>query len=276
MSMRIVKSARRTDETEISLTLNLDGSGIYDVDTGCGFLNHMLELFSRHGRFDLTLACRGDVQVDYHHTVEDIAIVLGRAFSEALGDRAGINRYGTCTLPMDEALILAAVDISGRPAVGYALEVPTEKVGDFDTELERQAENGKPLLGICLGMQLLFEKSYEYGEHAGLGMLPGSVCPLEPDLAAAGFSYKVPHIGWNSLHLVRPENPLMANTREGDFVYFVHSFYAKGCGDALVAGAEYGVTVPGAVARGNVYGCQFHPEKSGEAGLRILRAFAAL
>ena len=88
--------------------------------------------------------------------------------------------------------------------------------------------------------------------------------------------YKVPHIGWNSLHLVRPENPLMANTREGDFVYFVHSFYVKGCGDALVAGAEYGVTVPGAVARGNVYGCQFHPEKSGEAGLRILRAFAAL
>ena len=86
----------------------------------------------------------------------------------------------------------------------------------------------------------------------------------------------MPHIGWNSLHLVRPENPLMANTREGDFVYFVHSFYAKGCGDALVAGAEYGVTVPGAVARGNVYGCQFHPEKSGEAGLRILRAFAAL
>ena len=143
-------------------------------------------------------------------------------------------------------------------------------------ELERQAENGKPLLGICLGMQLLFEKSYEYGEHAGLGLLPGSVCPLEPDLAAAGFSYKVPHIGWNSLHLVRPENPLMANTREGDFVYFVHSFYAKGCGDALEAGAEYGVTVPGAVARGNVYGCQFHPEKSGEAGLRILRAFAAL
>ena len=143
-------------------------------------------------------------------------------------------------------------------------------------ELERQAENGKPLLGICLGMQLLFEKSYEYGEHAGLGLLPGSVCPLEPDLAAAGFSYKVPHIGWNSLHLVRPENPLMANTREGDFVYFVHSFYVKGCGDALVAGAEDGVTVPGAVARGNVYGCQFHPEKSGEAGLRILRAFAAL
>ena len=142
MSMRIVKSARRTDETEISLTLNLDGSGIYDVDTGCGFLNHMLELFSRHGRFDLTLACRGDVQVDYHHTVEDIAIVLGRAFSEALGDRAGINRYGTCTRPRDEALSRAAGDISGRPAVGSAREVPTDKVGDFDTELVEEFRLG--------------------------------------------------------------------------------------------------------------------------------------
>ena len=163
--------------------------------------------------------------------------------------------------------------LPGVGAFGDAMDklVATGLVPVIRAEAEK-----KPLLGICLGMQLLFEKSYEYGEHAGLGMLPGSVCPLEPDLAAAGFSYKVPHIGWNSLHLVRPENPLMANTREGDFVYFVHSFYVKGCGDALVAGAEYGVTVPGAVARGNVYGCQFHPEKSGEAGLRILRAFAAL
>lgn len=138
MSMRIVQNARRTDETEITLRLNLDGSGIYNVDTGCGFLNHMLELFSRHGRFDITLTCRGDVQVDYHHTVEDIAIVIGRAFSEALGDRAGINRYGSCILPMDEALILAAVDISGRAAVGYGLEIPSEKVGDFDTELVQE------------------------------------------------------------------------------------------------------------------------------------------
>lgn len=132
---RTANAARSTDETTVSLTLDLDGSGIYDIDTGCGFLNHMLELFSRHGRFDLTLSCRGDVQVDYHHTVEDVAIVLGRAFSEALGDRAGIARYGNLALPMDEALVLTAVDISGRPAVGYALELPTEKVGDFDTEL---------------------------------------------------------------------------------------------------------------------------------------------
>ena len=132
----------------------------------------------------------------------------------------------------------------------------------------RQAEK-KPLLGICLGMQMLLDSSSEMGGDQGLGLIPGKVERIETAL-------KLPHIGWNSLHLVRPENPLMANTREGDFVYFVHSFYVKGCGDALVAGAEYGVTVPGAVARGNVYGCQFHPEKSGEAGLRILRAFAAL
>ena len=135
MNMRTADISRATEETTVSVSLNLDGSGIYDIDTGCGFLNHMLELFARHGRFDLTLTCRGDVEVDYHHTVEDVAIVLGRAFSEALGDRAGIARYGNLALPMDEALVLTAVDISGRPAVGYALELPTEKVGDFDTEL---------------------------------------------------------------------------------------------------------------------------------------------
>ena len=135
---RTASAARVTDETSIELSLSLDGTGMYDIDTGCGFLNHMLELFARHGRFDLVLTCRGDVEVDYHHTVEDVAIVLGRAFSEALADRAGINRYGHIILPMDEALILAAVDIGGRAAVGYALEIPTEKVGDFDTELVKE------------------------------------------------------------------------------------------------------------------------------------------
>lgn len=135
---RTASAARVTDETSIELSLSLDGTGMYDIDTGCGFLNHMLELFARHGRFDLTLRCRGDVQVDYHHTVEDVAIVLGRAFSEALADRAGINRYGHIILPMDEALVLAAVDIGGRSAVGYALDIPTEKVGDFDTELVKE------------------------------------------------------------------------------------------------------------------------------------------
>ena len=133
--MRQSNITRKTGETDISLSLNLDGCGCYEVNSGVGFLDHMLELFARHGNFDLTLSCKGDVHVDDHHTVEDIAIVLGRAFDEALGDRRGITRYGSMILPMDEALILAAVDISGRPALGYALDIPTEKVGSFDTEL---------------------------------------------------------------------------------------------------------------------------------------------
>ncbi len=139
--MREAQITRNTKETQITLMLNLDGSGIYNIDTGCGFLDHMLELFAAHGFFDLTVSCRGDTKVDYHHTVEDIAITLGKAFDKALGDRAGITRYGSMILPMDEALILAAVDISGRAALGYALEIPTEKVGDFDTELVKEFMN---------------------------------------------------------------------------------------------------------------------------------------
>ncbi len=142
--------------------------------------------------------------------------------------------------------------------------------------LLKAVHSGTPLLGICLGMQLLFEESYEFGTHKGLGLLSGTVCPLAPDLAAGNFSYKVPQIGWNALHLLRPEVPLLANTREGDFVYYVHSFYAKGCADSLAATSDYGVAVPGVVANDNVYGCQFHPEKSGRAGLAILAAFADL
>lgn len=136
--MRKVELSRETGETKIFLSLDLDGSGQYQIDTGCGFLNHMLELFARHGRFDLTVRCTGDMDVDAHHTTEDIAIVLGRAFDGALGDRRGIVRYGSMILPMDEALILAAVDISGRASLGYALEIPAQKVGDFDTELVRE------------------------------------------------------------------------------------------------------------------------------------------
>lgn len=133
--MRIARLQRTTAETDISCVLEIDGSGLYTVDTGCGFLNHMLELFARHGRFDLQLNCKGDVQVDYHHSVEDVGIVLGRAFSQALGDRTGINRYSSFTLPMDEALVFAALDISGRGLLCYGLEIPTEKIGDFDTQL---------------------------------------------------------------------------------------------------------------------------------------------
>lgn len=133
--MRRSSIERKTAETDISLTLALDGTGEYDISTGVGFLDHMLELFTRHGSFDLKLRCKGDTHVDAHHTAEDIAICLGRAFAEALGDGRGINRYGSFILPMDEALILAAVDISGRAALGCELEIPTEKIGEFDTEL---------------------------------------------------------------------------------------------------------------------------------------------
>ncbi len=133
--MRTATIQRKTAETDIRLSLNLDGTGASEIRSGCGFLDHMLTLFARHGRFDLTLSCAGDTEVDDHHTVEDIGIALGRAFDEALGDKRGITRYGNMILPMDEALILTAVDISGRSYLGYEMKLPTEKVGTFDTEL---------------------------------------------------------------------------------------------------------------------------------------------
>lgn len=136
--MRNATIERNTAETRIALRLALDGEGNYAVKTGCGFLNHMLELFARHGNFDLELTCCGDTDVDFHHTTEDVGIALGRAFDQALGDRRGIRRYGSMLLPMDEALVLAAVDISGRPALGWDLPIPAAKVGDFDTELVRE------------------------------------------------------------------------------------------------------------------------------------------
>ena len=140
--MRTAQINRKTAETDIRLTLNLDGTGVSHVDTGCGFLYHMLTLFAMHGRFDLVVTCHGDIDVDDHHTVEDIGIALGDAFAAALGDKRGIIRYGNITLPMDEALILAAVDISGRPCLCYGLEIPTQKVGTFDTELTEEFYQG--------------------------------------------------------------------------------------------------------------------------------------
>lgn len=133
--MRTAEVKRATLETDIQLTLNLDGSGKSDIATGCGFLDHMLTLFASHGRFDLTVKCKGDTYVDDHHTVEDIGISLGKAFADALGDKRGITRYGSFLLPMDEALVLTAVDISGRSCLCYQLEIPTQKIGTFDTEL---------------------------------------------------------------------------------------------------------------------------------------------
>jgi len=136
--MRTAEVKRDTTETKIELKLNLDGSGIYNIRSGCGFFDHMLELFSMHGRFDLSLSCQGDSHVDYHHTVEDVGIALGKAFSDALGDKRGIKRYGSFILPMDEALILCAVDLSGRSYLNFDISLNKEKVGDFDTELIKE------------------------------------------------------------------------------------------------------------------------------------------
>jgi len=136
--MRTAVIKRRTGETDISLSLNLDGSGLCDCRTGCGFLDHMLTLFSKHGRFDLSIVCKGDTQVDFHHTTEDIGICLGQAFRQALGDKRGIRRYGDIMLPMDESLILCAMDLSGRGGCYWDVAIPAQKVGDFDTELGQE------------------------------------------------------------------------------------------------------------------------------------------
>ncbi len=133
--MRNAEIKRKTAETDITLFLELDGQGSSQIETGCGFLDHMLTLFASHGGFDLRLSCKGDINVDYHHSVEDIGICLGKAFAEAVGDAKGICRYGNMLLPMDEALILCAIDFSGRDCLVYNLDIPTQKVGDFDTEL---------------------------------------------------------------------------------------------------------------------------------------------
>ncbi len=136
--MRRATVERETAETAVSLTLRLDGTGTSEISTGVGFLDHMLTLFAKHGRFDLAVRCAGDTNVDYHHTVEDLGIVLGAAFAQALGDKRGISRYGSCVLPMDEALILTAVDLSGRAYLGFELPLAAQKVGDFDTELVKE------------------------------------------------------------------------------------------------------------------------------------------
>lgn len=152
--MRTAVINRKTAETDIALELNLDGTGKSNIDSGCGFLDHMLILFAKHGRFDLNLTCKGDTQVDDHHTVEDIGIALGQAFKTALADKKGICRYGDKVLPMDEALILTAVDLSGRGYLNFDLHIPTQKVGSFDTELVQEfflgfIRNAECTLHIC-------------------------------------------------------------------------------------------------------------------------------
>ena len=142
--------------------------------------------------------------------------------------------------------------------------------------LLEEAQRGVPLLGICVGMQMLFEESFEHGRHEGLGILEGGIYPMQDDLTTLGFDYKVPQIGWNSLKINEKSAPVMVNTNGGDFMYFVHSYYAKCRDEYVIAETEYGIRVPAVVGYGNVFGSQFHPEKSGEAGLRFLRAFCEM
>lgn len=177
-----------------------------------------------------------------------------------------------CTVTSEESVLRSADKIL-LPGVG-AFEDAAKKLRDSGLAgvVRELAAAGKPLLGICLGMQLLFEKSYEYGEHDGLGLIPGSVRPIRDVIPER---YKIPHIGWNALHF-RQDCPIFKYLSEGDCVYFVHSFYAADCEPYVTATAEYGAELTAAVANGNVYGCQFHPEKSGSTGLSILKAFAEL
>lgn len=185
--------------------------------------------------------------------------------------RSSFEAIGEQVFVSGNAEELAKADRLILPGVG-AFGDAAEKLrqSGLDAFVKEQAAAGKPLMGICLGMQLLFEKGYEYGEHQGLGLLKGEVVPMEGVLPQ---ELKIPHIGWNALHFDRPECPLFAHIRQGDHVYFVHSFYATGCEDSLAASTEYGAKITAAVAQGNVYGCQFHPEKSGKVGLSILKAF---
>ena len=201
-----------------------------------------------------------------------IAIVdygVGNLFSL----NSSLELIGAESIVTSDPQVLRSADKILLPGVG-AFEDAARKLRDSGLAdlLKELAAEGKPLLGICLGMQLLFEKSYEYGEHEGLGLIPGSVKPIRDVIPT---DYKIPHIGWNGLHL-RGDCPIFNTIREGDCVYFVHSFYATGCEPYVTATADYGAELTAAVAKGTVYGCQFHPEKSGKVGLSILKAFAEM
>ena len=200
-----------------------------------------------------------------------IAIVdygVGNLFSL----KSSLKMIGADAIVTGNAEDLRAADKIILPGVG-AFEDAAKKLRatGLDAVVIEQAKAGKPLLGICLGMQMLFDRSFEYGEHKGLGLIAGDVIDMRPQIPA---NLKVPHIGWNALKLTNPVHPLFQYINEGDCVYFVHSFYAANCESATIATAEYGVNLTAAVASGNVVGCQFHPEKSGKVGLNILRAFS--
>ena len=202
-----------------------------------------------------------------------IAIVdygVGNLFSLA----SSVKSLGLEVTITRDAAELRAADHILLPGVGAFADAMDKLTATGLVPVLKEETRHTPLLGICLGMQLLFDKSYEFGEHEGLGLIPGQVCPLAEDLTDPAL--KVPHIGWNALDITRPDDPLFKYVQNGEYVYYVHSFYAKDCAASTLATSEYSIPVTGAVRRGLVYGTQFHPEKSGDTGLRLLKAFAEL
>jgi glutamine amidotransferase len=202
-----------------------------------------------------------------------IAIVdygVGNLFSL----KSSLDKIGAQAVITAEREVLERADGIILPGVG-AFEDAIAKLRKtgLDLVLCDLAAKGKPIMGICLGMQLLFEKSYEYGCHEGLSLISGRICPIRDDVSA---DLKIPHMGWNALHFTEPKSELFRYIDEGDYVYFVHSYYGKDCTENTIATTEYGAPLTAAVQKGNVYGCQFHPEKSGTVGLQILRAFCEL
>lgn len=188
--------------------------------------------------------------------------------------KSSLSAVGADVVVTADVEVLENADQIILPGVG-AFEDAAKKLRDsgLDTVLKDLVKKGKPLLGICLGMQMLFEKSYEYGEHEGLGLIKGSVKPIEGVIPK---NLKIPHIGWNALIFKREKSPLFKYISDGDYVYFVHSYYAADCADSVIAVSEYGKELTAAVADKNVFGCQFHPEKSGNVGLNILKAFTEM
>ena len=181
-----------------------------------------------------------------------------------------LNSIGAETVITSDSQAIRKADKLLLPGVGaFEDAIAKLRASGLDQIITREVKNGKPILGICLGMQMLFEKSYEYGVHEGLGLLKGSVAPMAGKIPE---TLKIPHIGWNALS-IKKEHKLLRYIKDGDFVYFVHSYYATDCEESLLATAEYGAEITAAVALDNVMGCQFHPEKSGNVGLSILRAF---
>ena len=201
-----------------------------------------------------------------------IAIVdygVGNLFSL----ESSLKRVGAETVVTSDRAVIERAEKIILPGVGaFADAAKKLKESGLGDVIKAQAALGKPVMGICLGMQILFEKSYEYGENEGLGLLKGNVVPMKGYIDE---NLKIPHIGWNTLRFVR-KNPLFKYLKNGDYVYFVHSYFVSGCQDSLIADTEYGKPLTAAVAKGNVYGCQFHPEKSGDVGLKILQAFCEL